>query len=208
MTGYKKKELIAQGAEAEIWKGTWRERDAIIKRRIGKGYRHPELDSSLRRRRIRKEARLMSEARKVGVPVPIIYDLIEKDTTLIMQYFPGKRVMDCLEEGIEVDLRKIGVFVGRLHEGWMTHGDLTTSNILYDGQKDNYCFIDFSLGEKNSNLEDMGVDMHLMREALISVHDDPLRKYESILSGYRESFVNSGAVLERVETIEGRGRYR
>ena len=199
------KEVIALGAEAEIRRAIWWEREVVIKKRIPKGYRHPTLDSQVRKERLRKEVRLMREARKAGVPIPLIYDV--KEHEMMMEYFPGKRVLDCLESGIQVDLKLIGRYIGKLHSMDITHGDLTTSNIMYDQGSDTYCFIDFSLGEKTSSIEDKGVDLHLLREALISIHSEPLKKYEEILSGYREIFGEAEQTISKVKEIESRGRY-
>ncbi len=201
-------ELITQGAEAEVWKGRWGKRDIIIKKRVKKSYRLPELDEKIRKTRVRKEGRLLSEAKKFGVPVPIIYDLNEDKTELVMQYFHGMRVMDCIEEGIDVNLQKIGEYIGKFHDAKISHGDLTTSNILYNDQKDEYCFIDFSLGEKESSNEYLGVDLHLLREALVSVHDEPLDLFERVLSGHKETCDEHEEIKSWVEKLEKRGRYR
>ena len=201
-------ELITRGAEAEVWKGRWKDRDIIIKKRVKKSYRLSELDEKIRTMRVRKEARLLSEAKKLGVPVPIIYDLNEKKTELVMQYFHGIRVMDCIEEGINVNLEKIGEYIGKLHDDKLSHGDLTTSNILYDEDKNEYCFIDFSLGEKESSNEYLGVDLHLLREALVSVHDDPLDLFQKVLLGHNRSCDEHEEIKHWVEKLESRGRYR
>ncbi len=204
----KRTELITRGAEAEVWRGRWKDRDIIVKERVEKGYRHPELDENIREMRVRKEGRLIREARKMGVPVPIIYDVDVEKTRLIIQYFNGKRVMDCIEEGIKVDLEKIGRYIGKLHDAGISHGDLTTSNILYDDKKDNYCFIDFSLGEKDSSHEYLGVDLHLLREALVSVHDEPLALFDEVLSGHEKTCEEHEKVKDWVDKLESRGRYR
>ncbi len=201
------KEVIALGAEAEIIKAEWWGRDTVIKRRIVKGYRHPKLDSEIRKERLRREVRLMRDARKAGVPIPVIYDVIPEEATLIFQFFPGERVMDCIESGIELDLELMGRFIGKLHGADITHGDLTTSNILYDPEKKSFCFIDFSLGDKTTSIEDKGVDLHLMREALIAVHENPIALYERILKGYREEFSDAEETISKVKDIESRGRY-
>jgi len=202
------KKLITRGAEAEVWKAKWNGRDVILKKRVKKGYRHPQLDHQIRKKRIRKEARLLSEAKNLGVPVPIIYDINENTTELVIQFFEGKRVMDSIEEGIDVDMKKIGRYIGTLHSATITHGDLTTSNIIYNKENDTFCFIDFSLGEKDSSVEDMGVDLHLIREALISVHDNARELYENILKGYGETFSDAEKIIERTRKIESRGRYQ
>ncbi len=202
-----KEELISKGAEAEVWRGSWRERDIVIKKRVKKGYRHPELDKSIRKRTIRKEARLMSEVKPLGVPVPIIYDVNEPETVLMMEYIQGVRVLDHINEGRTVDMERIGCYVGLMHEAGITHGDLTTSNILYVEEKDEIYFIDFSLGEKGSNVEDMGVDLHLILEALISVHPEPEEKFEALTKGYLKTFEEGEEAVERAKKIEARGRY-
>ena len=175
------KQLITRGAEAEVWRAKWSGRDVILKKRVKKGYRHPELDYKIRKQRIRKEARLLSESKKLGVPVPIIYNLNEKTTELVIQYFEGKRVMDSIEEGIDVDMERVGRYVGKLHSATITHGDLTTSNIIYNKEKDSFCFIDFSLGEKDSTVEDMGVDLHGRRIVMKNVHENAKELYQDIL---------------------------
>ncbi len=201
-------ELLSRGAEAEIWRVRWFGREAVVKKRVKKGYRHPILDEMIRKTRTKREAKLMTMSRRVGVPVPIIYDLRLEDKTLIIQYFNGLRVMDAINDGYEVDLKIIGKHIGSLHKAGLTHGDLTTSNILYSPENRNFCFIDFSLGERESSIEDMGVDLHLMREALISVHDHPIELYDEILTGYREIFSDAEETIERVKKIESRGRYQ
>ncbi len=201
-------EVITKGAEAEVWKGRWKERDVIIKKRVKKGYRHPRLDNMIRKTRVRKEAKLLTEARSLGVPVPVIYDLDEVKTLLIIKYFEGERVMDCIEEGIDVDLEKVGEYIGKLHEEGITHGDLTTSNILFDEKKRKHCFIDFSLGEEESSKELMAVDLHLLRQALVSVHDDPLELFSETVEGYKNCCSFHNEVLDWIEKIEERGRYR
>jgi len=201
-------EMITRGAEAEVWKGRWKGRDVIVKKRVKKGYRHPELDKNIREMRVRKEGRLIRESRKVGVPVPIIYDVNTEKTSLVIQYFHGKRVMDCIEDGIDPDLEKIGEYIGKFHNIGISHGDLTTSNILYDDEKKSHCFIDFSLGEQDSSDEYMAVDLHLLREALVSVHDEPLELFEEVISGHKKSCERHEDIMDWMEKIESRGRYR
>jgi len=201
-------ELITRGAEAEVWKGRWRGRDVIVKKRVKKGYRHPELDKNIREMRVRKEGRLIHEARKVGVPVPIIYDIDMEKTLLVIRYFHGERVMDCIEAGIDPDLEKIGEYIGKFHDIGISHGDLTTSNILYDSENGTHCFIDFSLGEKDSSEEYMAVDLHLLREALVSVHDEPLKLFDEVVSGHEKTCEHHEDIIDWVEKIEKRGRYQ
>jgi Kae1-associated kinase Bud32 len=202
-------EVIRRGAEAEIRKGEWMGRDVMFKARVPKAYRDPELDSSLRTSRTKNEARLIQEARALGVPTPIIYDVDVVGSEIVMQEIKGPRVKDLLDSADD-DLREriceeIGRMVALLHEGGMTHGDLTTSNMIFaDGR---VWFIDFSLGGKNATPEEMGVDLHLLKEAFQSAHSDMLRFYDVIIRSYSSHFARSDEVRKKIKSIEDRGRY-
>jgi len=58
--------IIKRGAEAVIYDVG----DAVLKYRVKKGYRIREIDESQRRKRTKREARIMTEARRIGVLVP------------------------------------------------------------------------------------------------------------------------------------------
>lgn len=59
-------ELIAQGAEARLYKGTYLDRPVLIKHRFIKKYRHEMLDKSLASHQIKSEARALSRATAAG----------------------------------------------------------------------------------------------------------------------------------------------
>ena len=59
--------LIAKGAEADLWfDPDWNGRRVIIKRRVEKRYRHPEIDRELRRLRTLREAEIIHRAKTVS----------------------------------------------------------------------------------------------------------------------------------------------
>lgn len=60
-------EMIGQGAEARIFRGTLDGRKAVAKERFVKKYRHPLLDVQLTRERIRAEARCLVRCRTAGM---------------------------------------------------------------------------------------------------------------------------------------------
>mgnify|MGYP001137383885 CR=1 FL=1 len=202
-------QVIRRGAEAEIRRSEFMGRKVLVKSRVPKSYRHPELDRTLRAHRTRVEARLLQEARSCGVPTPIIYDIDLVNAELWMQEIEGPRAKDALASADEAEVRRIcqdiGRMVARLHANGMTHGDLTTSNmILQDGR---VWFIDLSLGVKAASLEEMGVDLHLLREAFQSAHSDMMYAYDIIAETYAGEFQGGREVLAKVKDIEERGRY-
>jgi len=202
--------VIYRGAEAEIILSSYLGRDVIRKRRISKGYRLKELDFRLRSLRTKEEARLISEARKAGIPVPIIYDVDIMDCTITMEFIKGKRVKELLREIPKSERRKvcfkIGENIARLHSKGIIHGDLTTSNMIFSGEK--IYFIDFGLGGFSKETEDRGVDLHLLLEAFRSAHSEDENLFYYVLDGYRERFDGDFGEIERkLEDISKRGRY-
>jgi Kae1-associated kinase Bud32 len=196
-----------RGAEAVITAMEWRGRPAVEKRRVTKGYRDPALDEELRRSRLRKEVRLFREARRAGVPVPVIYDIDPAGHTLVMQRIEAPTVKERLREPGDrsVIVDAIGRTVGQLHAAGVVHGDLTTSNMLWSD--DRLYLIDLSLGEKTDSTEARGVDLRLLKEACTSAHYDRPELFDVILAGYRAAFRDADTAIEKMREIEERGRY-
>jgi TP53 regulating kinase-like protein len=70
--------------------------------------------------------------------------------------------------------------------------------------------VDFGLGEKNSELEARGVDLHLMKRALQSTHFQFAEEcFDAVIKGYATILGEAEAkdVLAKVREIEKRGRY-
>ena len=202
-------EVIRRGAEAEIRAGKWMGRDVLIKSRVPKSYRHPELDHRLRSMRTRNEARLIRDAREVGVPTPIIYDIDQAKAEITMEEIKGARAKDALESATPEEMtaicKEIGRLIALLHGAGIVHGDLTTSNmILSEGR---IWLIDFSLGGRSSGIEEMGVDLHLLKEAFRSTHSKIQDHFDDILASYCQGFDRADEVIKKMKDIEGRGRY-
>jgi Kae1-associated kinase Bud32 len=197
------------GAEARLDSAAWMGRSVVSKQRVVKGYRHPTLDKSLQVFRLKNEVRLMLEARKAGIAVPIIYSVDLAENRIVMEEIPGMRVKDALEtmplDKAEIVCRKIGAIAAKMHASDIVHGDLTTSNMLLDG--DRIVVIDFSLGSKSSELEDKGVDMHLLEEAFHSAHYRRSELYEAVKDSYVNTYEGGADVMRKVKEIEKRGRY-
>jgi TP53 regulating kinase-like protein len=197
------------GAEARLDSSEWMGRDVVLKQRVVKGYRHPSLDRSLQTFRIKNEARLMLEARRAGIVVPIIYSVDYANNRIVMEEIKGVRVKDALNDLPEPKARevcaKMGEIAARLHANDIVHGDLTTSNMLLEA--DRIVLIDFSLGSKTSELEDKGVDMHLLEEAFHSAHHQRSGLYEVVKESYVRASPDGDKVLKKVREIEKRGRY-
>jgi len=206
-----KEEILYQGAEAKIYKTRYMDFDVIEKRRIKKSYRIREIDERLISTRTKEEAKLISEARKSGVSVPIIYDIDLEKGIIVMQYLKGDRLKDIFNSLDEEKRKKIcieiGKSIGKLHKNDIIHGDITTSNIiLYDNSLH---FIDFGLGEKSSEIESKGVDLHVLMEAISSAHSKYSESFKFVLDGYKKEIKDDYEKVEKkIEEILRRGRYR
>ena len=200
--------LIKKGAEADIYLIDWKGKKAIKKIRKPKNYRNPKLDAKIRRQRTFREAQTISEVKSFGVSSPLIYFVNPKESSIIMQYVPGKPVHDLSDKKIIFYCKDIGKIVGTLHKHGMMHGDLTTSNFILF--KDKLFVIDFGLSQKTEKLEDCAVDLRLIKEILNSAHAKIMEScWKNFLSGYKKivGTTTYNKTLHLVSVIESRGRY-
>lgn len=199
--------IIKRGAEAILYLN---EENQLVKERIKKGYRIPELDFQIRKERTKKESKLLSEARRAGTLTPKVFSVDEKGCKIIMDFIKGERLKELLNN-INDEIRKklaneIGKSIGLLHSNGIVHGDLTTSNMIWKDEK--LYFIDFGLGEFSKRTEDFGVDLAVLKQAFKSTHFKYLNiLWENFIKGYAQTNSSYKKVLETLENIERRGRY-
>lgn len=183
------------GAEAVITL----ENGIVRKERLPKAYRHPALDSELRRSRTRREAKIMG---KPPILAPKLLST-DRESVIEMEFIDGtplKHLLDAEPAWAE----QVGKHLAKLHDAAIIHGDLTTSNMLV--KEDLLYFIDFGLSFSSHDAEDKAVDIHLFRQALESKHHTVHEQaYRHFLNGYRSS-KRSERTLERLKVVERRGK--
>ncbi|MBN2335648.1 Kae1-associated kinase Bud32 [Candidatus Bathyarchaeota archaeon] len=203
--------LVAKGAEADLFLVDWNGLKAMKKARTPKKYRHPELDYQMRKSQSNHEADIIHRAKCNGVPTPLLYQVDNENTIIVMEYIDGIKIRDLVDQLTDEErvklFKRIGFYSGRLHKSGIIHGDLTTSNILKQG--DRIVFIDFGLSEVSTEVEKRGVDLNLMNRMLTSTHyryQEPL--LEAFKAGYREALGSEAdEALERMDEVAKRGRY-
>ncbi len=206
---------IARGAEAALRKVDWWGFPALAKERDVKAYRPKALDDRLRRERTRTEARLLVDARRLGVRTPILYDIDLPRHRLILEELPGPTLKEILEnteiapELVTAAVRSFGNSLGRLHAGGISHGDLTSSNVLFpDGPGGAPAFIDLSMGSRSPGVEELGIDLHLAEGDLRALHAKAEGLIRAFHEGYAEGNPNGAKdVRQRAKEIRGRMRY-
>lgn len=81
----------------------------------------------------------MTKARKLGVCTPALYAVDTVLNTLTFEYVEGPSLKEVLlefglkgvvEERLDDIASQVGDAIGKLHDGGLIHGDLTTSNML------------------------------------------------------------------------------
>lgn len=194
--------LIYKGAEANLYVSG----EKLIKKRVKKDYRIPELDESLRRYRTRHEAKLMEKILGFGFPAPRVYSVSEKEAVIEMEYVKGDLVKDVFEEEGEAKVaeisEKIGETLALLHQHNIVHNDLTTSNMLLaDGS---VYVIDWGLGYHSTRMEDAAMDLVVFKKSLRATHPE---RFELIWVSVLKGCSPSKELSSRVEKIEGRVRY-
>lgn len=223
--------VIAQGAEAEIiHTGKF-----VIKHRVSKGYRHPELDKRLIKSRTKSEAKLLTKASEIiNSPKPFFVPVTDF-ARIKMPFIKGKKLsetLDNLKNRFKV-MEQVGEETAKLHNADIIHGDLTTSNMILVENNENASknnqnkpikqsqkksininsefkvyIIDFGLGFISKRAEDKAVDLHLIKQALEAKHFREHEKlFASFLKGYKKE-KEASKILEQLKQVELRGRYK
>ena len=191
-----------KGAEATVsFEG-----NRVVKVREVRAYRHPALDERLRHERTREEARLTSEARRQGVPTPLVWDVDPPAGRLVLQHVGDADLRDALTPD---RVRTLARHLATIHEAGFVHGDPTTRNVRVTrepGEGPGLHLVDFGLGYYSRDREDHAMDLHVLAQSLAGTADDPEALRAAAESAYRDA--GDAQVLDRLRDIEGRGRYQ
>jgi N6-L-threonylcarbamoyladenine synthase/protein kinase Bud32 len=129
-----------------------------------------------------------------------VWDVNLDTATLHVQHVGEADLADRLAvEPVET----VGRHLARLHDAGLVHGDPTTRNVRVG---DRIWLIDFGLGFHTGHVEDYAMDIHVLRQSLEATADDVDTLQAAVVDGYREA--GESDVLDRLATIEDRGRYQ
>ena len=195
-------ERFDDGAEAVIYLDA----GCIVKDRVCKIYRHPVLDLSLRRFRMRREAKVLTELEKHKFHSPHLIKMDKDLMQIRMEHIHGAKLRDIFETNPVGFGIQIGKRLGQLHLAGIIHADLTTSNMIL---KDEIYLIDFGLSFFSDKIEDKAVDLHLLKQALESKHPRTWKEsFDAVIDSYLKMDSGNQAVIKRLEIVEKRGRYK
>ena len=204
---------LHEGAEATVIAGSWLGKAAVLKMRRPRGYRHPDLDRSLTRQRLSVEARVLARLQSSEFPSPALFDLDLEEGWMLLSRIDGRPLYDALND-TSVDgasMVNVGALIRCLHEMDISHGDMTTHNILADGTG-SLSLIDFGLARISPELEHLGLDLQVLNECLTASHSEHEGAVQSMVDGYLAADAGGGVasateVVARFDAIRGRVRY-
>lgn len=203
-------QVLYQGAESIIYLDVFDGEEVVVKERIKKSYRIAQLDEQLRKFRTRKEVKLLTDVRKLGILTPKILNVDKSNHKIMMENIKGERLKEYLNsaspQGMRSICEQLGRQIGKLHSNNIVHGDLTTSNMILKDSE--IYFIDLSLGEFTKRVEDKAVDLKVLKETIKSTHFKIFEDaWKNILEGYKQTCKDATAILDRLKEVEMRARY-
>lgn len=144
--------ILQQGAEAIIYKID----NKVVKDRIKKSYRIPELDLKIRRRRTKAEAKLLTKASEIiNSPKPLADP--GSGRMIHMPFIDGKKLSEHLDNFSlnkqKQICNKIGDSIAKLHDSDIIHGDLTTSNMILVEEKNIATHLSSQINKDSINIK-------------------------------------------------------
>ena len=209
---WQQSKMLHQGAEAIVFSGHWMGEKAVLKIRNPRSYRHPDLDRRLTRQRLSVEVRVLTKLHSTNFSSPSILDVDLDKGWILLSYIEGKTLYESLLCG-ESDLnqiRKLGGLIREMHELGISHGDLTTHNVIISDEGA-LTLIDFGLSKIVPEIEQLGLDLQVLNECLNASHHEYKGAIDTLIDGYISSCSNvapsGNEVIARFNAIRGRVRY-
>lgn len=206
----KQDNLLAKGAEATIFSGSFLQKSIVLKHRLPKSYRLPMIDQAIRSQRLKAEARIMSIAWRNGIRVPVLLGIDFDKQTLLIEELKGKILFLLMSSKsiakLEPIFEDIGKQVGLLHKNDIIHGDLTVFNIIIINNKTSW-LIDFGLGQISMEIEKKADDLLTFYSTLKAISSEYQALFKKFQQGYLQQYVKGKKTFEHMKKIQSRARY-
>ena len=169
------------------------------------------------RRRMSQEVRSMARCRKHGIRAPAVFHFDAARRLIFMEHITdGTLLKDYItslnsserEEKLSNLMELIGGVLAQMHDIDLIHGDLTTSNMIFNADRHELTLIDFGLSYVSSLTEDKGVDLYVLERAFLSSHPNTERQFQTLLDSYSLNSKKAKGVIQKLEEVRRRGRKR
>ena len=150
-----------------------------------------------------------------NLAAPALRDLDLGQGCILMSKIEGITLYDYLnsEEYSNTSvINSFGKIIRKLHEVGISHGDLTTHNVLIDNNG-KLSLIDFGLARILPELEHLGLDLQVLNECLTASHSEFENAVNDMIAGYlsidsqKNNLIPAKDVISRFNEIRGRVRY-
>jgi Kae1-associated kinase Bud32 len=147
-------------------------------------------------------------------------ELNKDEMTMIISKIEGSPLIESLQAGIvdENVFFQLGKIIRNFHEIGISHGDISTNNILWQAGSEP-TLIDFGLSKNTIEVEDFGIDLHVLEEILSASHPEYDGAMEQVETGYLSQspddiidipaglLPTANEVIKRLQDIRTRVRY-
>ena len=165
--------------------------------------------------------------------VPIVYLIDTRANKIFMSFCNGQSLKSVLYQRqlmstyvfqVAPFFQSLGRILAKMHQLGITHGDLTTSNIMiiakenktYGNEQcddvaiglEEIMLIDFGLGSVSSSIEDQAVDLYVLEKTLTASHKNSIELMNTLLHTYENYSSKSCDVIRRLESVRLRGGKR
>lgn len=199
-----------KGAEAILVESGAGKGKKLAKIRNEKKYRIREIDTIIRERRTRSEAKLLLKAENAGIPAPRL--LKTAKTEIEISFIDGEMLNRVLDKqagkaragngNLARTFRQAGRICGKMHSAGICHGDYTPANLMVG--KDGALFvIDFGLGKFSAKREDFATDYLTFLKST----KDFSGLHADFEKGYLEIAGKNSPIPALAQKIDKRSRY-
>ena len=159
----------------------------------------------------------MARCRKHGLRAPEVYHSDQTHRRIFMEHITdGTLLKDYIKsldepernEKLSTLVELMGVVLAKMHDIDLIHGDLTTSNMIYNADRHELTLIDFGLSHVSGLAEDKGVDLYVLERAFLSSHPHTEEQFQLLLGSYSRQSEKAAAVIQKLEEVRMRGRKR
>ena len=164
-----------------------------------------------------QEVRSMARCRKHGILVPAVYHVDQANKLLYMEKITDGVLLKDYVKGLEGSgeteryaslVELIGAILSQMHDIDLIHGDLTTSNMIYNAERHELTLIDFGLSFVSGLAEDKGVDLYVLERAFLSTHPRSEEQFQGLIESYSRASEKAEKVVQKLDEIRMRGRKR
>lgn len=157
----------------------------------------------------------MARCKKHGIRAPAVYHLDQEKRLIYMEKITdGVLVKDYIksldESGKNFSslVELMGVVLAEMHDIDLIHGDLTTSNMIYNAERHELTLIDFGLSFVSGLAEDKGVDLYVLERAFLSTHPNSEQQFQLLTKSYLNRSKKAKTVVQKLDEVRMRGRKR